>query len=167
MKSGCRVRLCVRPAGTKGPGNRSVCKATCAKDPPGAQHLEGALSIQTRVAGSCVYPTPVLSWEDWKVPSSGLGTLYAFSQISKLDAMQGSQGDPSTTDEGTRIGNCSGTRQGHQQQGSKQEFELVYLDQQPNVLYLTPSTSAKATSGNTHLTSLKIREHRAPVAPVF
>lgn len=101
MKSGCRVRLCVRPAGTKGPGNRSVCKATCAKGPPGAQHPEGALSIQTRVAGSCVYPTPVLSWEDWKVPSSGLGTLYPFFQISKLDVMQGSQGDPSTTDEDT------------------------------------------------------------------
>lgn len=57
------------------------------------------------------------------------------------------------------MGNCSGTRQGHQQQGSKQGFELVYLDLKPNVLYLTPSTSAKATSGSTHVTSLKIQEH--------
>lgn len=93
------------------------------------------------------------------MPSSGLGPLHPFSQISKLDAMQGSQGDPSTTDEDTRIGKSSGTHQGHKQQGSKQEFELVYRDPKPNVLYLTPSTSAKATSGNTHLTSLKIRQH--------
>lgn len=50
-------------------------------------------------------------------------------------------------------------------QGSKQEFDLVCLDPKPSVLlYLTHSASAKATSGNTHLASLKTQEHQALVA---
>lgn len=88
----------MRPAGTKVPGSRSVCKAACARDPPGTEHLEGALSIQTHVAGSCGHPPTVLTEQDRQVPQQWAGHIIS---IFKTDAMQGGQGDPSTVEDDT------------------------------------------------------------------